>query len=174
MILVITGNGKGKTTSAIGQGIRVLGDGGRVFMIQFIKSHTFPSGEDKVLSKAFGDQFHFTKGGLGFVGILGDTLPREEHARAAKETLRRGADAIKSGNYNLVILDEVNVAVSLNLISEGEVLDLLDTIPEGVDVILTGRGALDSFIARADLVTDCHEVKHPYNEGIKGKRGVEF
>ena len=174
MIILVTGNGKGKTTSAIGQGIRVLGQGGKVFMTQFIKSHTFPAGEDDILSQTFADRWHFSKGGLGFVGILGDKLPRSDHASAAAKTLATGKAALISGKWQLVILDEINVALSLDLIKLSEVLDMLSDIPEGTDVILTGRGAPDELITRADLVTECQEIKHPYNQGIQGSRSHEF
>lgn len=174
MIILLTGNGKGKTTSAIGQGIRVLGQGGKVFMTQFIKSHTFPAGEDKIIPNSFGDNWHFSKGGLGFVGILGDKLPRSEHAAAATKTLQQGKEAIISGKWQLVILDEINVALSLKLIKLPDVLSILSEIPDGTDVILTGRGAPNELIILADLVTECREIKHPYNQGIQGFRSREF
>src|SRR3989344_7646159 len=116
MLIVATGDGKGKTTAAIGQAIRALGRGRRVFFSQFIKCEDYPSGEDDIL-RGFGEQLTFIKGGKGFVGILGDKLPREEHAAAAQETLTLAAEAAAFGRYGLAILDEANVAVTLGLIT---------------------------------------------------------
>lgn len=173
MILVLTGNGKGKTTAAIGQGIRALGQGKRVFMIQFIKSRGYPSGEDIILSR-LGKRFVFKKGGRGFVGILGDTLPRRVHREAALKTFARGERALRSKKYDLVILDEINVALTLKLIPKARVLKLMRTVPEGVDLVLTGRGAPREMETRADIVTRCEDVKHPFHGGAKAKKGIEY
>ena len=174
MILIITGNGKGKTTSAIGQSIRVLGQGGSVFMIQFIKSRKFPAGEDKILPAALGARFVFIKGGLGFIGILGDNLPRAAHAKAAADSLAQGLAAIQSQKYQLVVLDEINIALDLNLIPLDTILSALKNIPAGVDVMLTGRHAPPEIIQVADFVTDCREIKHPFNSGFPGQPSREF
>ncbi len=174
MLLVLTGNGKGKTTSAIGQAIRVLGQGGRVFMIQFIKSRSFPAGEDKIIPDNFAGRFVFIKGGLGFVGILSDKLPFAKHQQAAKNALRQGIAAVKSKKYHLVIFDEINVALSLKLVSEKKVLSFLKYIPANIDIMFTGRHAPEKIINRADLVTEMREIRHPYNEGIPGARSREF
>jgi cob(I)alamin adenosyltransferase len=173
MILVLTGDGKGKTTAAIGQGIRALGQGKRVFFIEFIKGRGYPSGEDTVLPR-LGKGFTFRKGGRGFVGIMGDKLPRRVHRAAAMRTLTAGERAIRSGKYDLVILDEINVALGLKLIPGARVLKLVRHIPKNVDVILTGRGGLPAIEKRADLVTRCEDVKHPYHHGAKAKKGIEY
>ncbi|MFH1162349.1 MAG: cob(I)yrinic acid a,c-diamide adenosyltransferase [Candidatus Jorgensenbacteria bacterium] len=173
MVLVFTGNGKGKTTAAIGQGIRALGQGKRVFMIQFLKGRGYPSGEDVILSR-LGKRFVFKKGGRGFVGILGDKLPRQVHRAAAMKTLAVGERAVRSKRYDLVILDEVNVALGLKLIPKARVLKLMRSVPEGVDLVLTGRGAPREMEARADLVTRCEDVKHPFHGGAKAKKGIEY
>ncbi|MFA4941390.1 MAG: cob(I)yrinic acid a,c-diamide adenosyltransferase [Patescibacteria group bacterium] len=173
MLLILTGNGKGKTTSAIGQAIRVLGQGGKVFFAQFIKSESFSAGEDKILS-SLGENFHFEKGGLGFVGILGDKLPVEEHKKKAEETFLKASKAALSGIYKLVVFDEINNALSLNLLSESAVLDFVKKVPKETDVMFTGRNAPVSFIEIADLVTDCAEIKHPFKEGVPGEKGREF
>lgn len=143
-------------------------------MFQFIKSHTYPSGEDTILPKAFGRKFVFKKGGRGFVGILGDKLPRKVHKEAAEKTLEWGTKAIKSKKYDLVILDEIWVALYLKLITKSNIRNLIKSVPENMDVILTGRHAPEEFIKRADLVTECREIKHPYMKGAKAKKGVEF
>ena len=175
MILINTGNGKGKTTASLGVALRELGNGKRVAMVQFIKG-PWKSGEDD-FAKRFNipsSKFKLIKTGKGFVGILGDTLPREEHRKAAREGLAIAAKLIASKKYDLVILDEVNNAIQLKLISAKSVLDVIKSIPEGVNVILTGRDALKSFIALADVVTEMKEVKHIYNKGVKAKKGMDF
>jgi cob(I)alamin adenosyltransferase len=173
MIFVVTGNGKGKTTSAIGQGIRVVGQGGKVTMVQFIKSKKFPTGEEKALLR-FKKDFQLVKGGKGFVGILGDRLPLSEHKKAAQKTLSRAKTYARSGKFQLLILDEVNVALSLNLLSQKDVLSFLANVPEGTDVMCTGRGAPLALIKKADLVTECREIKHPFSKGVIGKRAREY
>lgn len=175
--MVFTGNGKGKTTAAIGQAVRALGQGKRVFMIQFIKGPGYPSGEDGVLPgivSASGGKLDFEKGGRGFVGILGDKLPFDEHRAAALRTLERAAQAALSGEYNLVILDEVNVALDLRLLTLAEVTDFLDSTPSSVDVIFTGRYAHSEVLYRADLATRCDELCHPYRQQVVAKKGVEY
>ncbi len=175
MIIVLTGDGKGKTTASLGQMVRVAGRGRPALMIQFIKG-PWRSGEDEFAEK-FGlpcEKFQIRKMGLGFVGILGDKLPREEHQKAAKEALRIFREESASGKWHLIILDEVNVAVSLGLLSAQFVLDAIKNYPEDKLLILSGRGAPQKFIDRADLATEMRELKHPFREGRKAKLTVEF
>lgn len=172
MILLITGNGKGKTTSALGQMLRVLGEGKRAIMLQFIKG-PWITGEDKA-AKRLGLDFQIIKGGKGFVGILGDSLPRHVHEKAAQETLELARKTTVSGEYALVVLDEINVALDLKLIKLKDVLALLKAVPEGVSVMLTGRGAPKELHDIADLVSEVHDIKHPYEKGVGAKKGVEF
>ncbi len=181
MLVVFTGNGKGKTTAALGQAARTVGRDRKVLMIQFIKG-PWKSGEDFIaIAKRDGTpeekakaEFKLVKKGLGFVGILGDRLPREDHARAAREALQYFREELARGVWDLVILDEVNVAVSLGLISEAEVLQAVALVPDAKFVILTGRGAPQSFIDRADMVTEMREVKHPFSDGKMAKIAIEF
>lgn len=173
MIFVFTGNGKGKTTSALGQALRAVGQGGKVIIFQFIKSKRWPTGEEKAL-KIFGSKLRLIKGGKGFVGIMGDKLPFLVHKQAAKETLKMAKKEILSKKYNLVVLDEINVALSLKLIQLSEVLKLIKSCPKGVGLILTGRGAPQELIKLADIVTNFQEVKHPFKKGVFGKKGVEY
>lgn len=172
MILVHTGNGKGKTTAALGQALRAVGEGKRVLMIQFIKG-PWKSGEDGS-AKLLAPNFELRKRGKGFVGILGDSLPREEHERAAREALEEAKQEAMSGKWDMVILDEINNAVSLNLIPQEDVLDLITSLPAACHLLLTGRDAPPEFIERADIVTEMREVKHVFNEGVKAKRGIEY
>ncbi|KKT43165.1 MAG: Cob(I)alamin adenosyltransferase [Candidatus Wolfebacteria bacterium GW2011_GWE2_44_13] len=175
MILINTGNGKGKTTAALGVALRALGYGKRVAMIQFIKG-TWESGED-IFGKECdikSDNFLVIKTGKGFVGLPGDILPFEEHKKAAEEGLRKAEELLMSKKYDLVILDEINNTVDLKLITEKSVIDILEKLPEDIDVILTGRNAPESFITLADTVTEMEEVKHAFAKGIKAKKGIDF
>ncbi len=174
MIVVFTGNGKGKTTASLGQAVRAVGRGKNALMIQFIKG-PWISGEDLVfVKKKDSDEgkFEIKKMGLGFVGILGDQLPKEEHVKAAREALKYFKDQMQ--NFDLIILDEVNVALSINLLTEEEVLNAIRNFPVEKLLILTGRGAPFSITAVADLVTEMKEIKHPFNKGRLGKLTVEF
>jgi cob(I)alamin adenosyltransferase len=172
MILLITGYGKGKTTSALGQAMRAIGDGKRVLMVQFIKG-PWRSGEDdtQMLLRPY---LHIRKTGLGFVGILGDTLPLEDHARAAQEGLAMARQEMLSGTWGMIILDEVHNAIALGLLALDEVIDFVRRLPNGTDLILTGRDAPDELKALADIVSDVQEIKHPYTEGAAGKKGIEW
>lgn len=175
MLYVFTGNGKGKTTAALGQALRAVGEGKKVLMVQFIKG-PWKSGEDESYKKLAPD-FKLVKMGKGFVGIMGDKLPREEHEKAAREALAYAEKEIKTGNWDIVILDEINNAVSLGLISKESVLDFLKLITNNyklITIILTGRDAPPEFLEIADLVTEMKDLKHPYDQGIKGKRGLEY
>jgi len=179
MVVVFTGSGKGKTTASLGAAVRAVGRGQRVLMVQFIKG-PWKSGEDFIDVKrkeqgVKGGQlgsFTIKKMGLGFVGILGDKLPREDHERAAKEALVYIREEMP--NYDMVIMDEVNVAVSLKLIGVEEVLKLLEGVEDTKIVLLTGRGAPQEFIDAADLATEMREVKHPYNSGNLAKINLDF
>ena len=172
MIIVITGDGKGKTTSALGQSLRAVGDGRRVLMVQFIKG-PWRSGEDDS-QMLLRPAFKIIKTGLGFVGILGDSLPREDHEQAAREGLALARREMLSGHWDLLILDEINNAVQLDLVTKEDVLALADMLPDNMDLMLTGRNAPPEFIDRADLVSEVVEIKHPYQRGEEGKKGIEW
>lgn len=172
MIIVITGDGKGKTTSALGQALRVIGEGKRAIMIQFIKG-PWVTGEDKA-AKRLEPDFRIVKGGKGFVGIMGDRLPRSEHEKAARATLRLAGKTLRAGGHQLLILDEINVALSLKLIKLADVLALLKSAPKSVTIMLTGRDAPKALCRIADLVSEVREIKHPYRRGKRAQHGVEF
>ncbi len=176
MLIIFTGNGKGKTTAALGQALRSVGEGKRVLMVQFIKG-PWKSGEDIFLEKfsIFNSQFSIVKTGKGFVGILGDKLPIEEHRKAAEEGLALARKEIESGNWDMVILDEINNAVHLGLLPKEAVIELANWSTSKLEhLILTGRAAPPEFIDAADLVTEMRDVKHPYEQGVKGRRGLEY
>lgn len=173
LVIVHTGNGKGKTTAALGLAIRAWGDGFRVLILQFIKGGC-TYGELKTIEtlKGIDDRIEIDQGGLGFTN-KGPTT-KEEHEAAARETLIRAQEEIKSGNWDLIILDEINYAVKYELIREEDMLELLDLRPEELHLVMTGRDACESLIERADLVTEMKEIKHPYQKGIKAQKGIEF
>ncbi|MBI5147733.1 MAG: cob(I)yrinic acid a,c-diamide adenosyltransferase [Parcubacteria group bacterium] len=175
MIVVFTGNGKGKTTAALGQAMRALGRGRRVLMIQFIKG-PWKSGEDFFAAKFKISNFRFRirKMGLGFVGILGDKLPRLAHVAAAEKALNYFKRELKSGKWDMIILDEINVAARLKLVKSGDVLRTLKKVPPAKIVLLTGRYAPAAFIRRADLVTEMREIKHPFKKGKLAEAALEF
>ena len=172
MIIVFTGNGKGKTTASLGQALRIVGRGKRALMIQFIKG-PWKSGEDFSYTRLAPD-FEIRKRGLGFVGILGDTLPRKKHEEAAEEALKEFEQELQSKKWQLIVLDEVNVAVQLKLIKPSTVLKALKKVPLEMFVILTGRGAPPSFIKAAHLATEMREIKHPFNKGELAQIALDF
>lgn len=173
MHLAFTGNGKGKTTAAIGNAVRIIGSGKRALMVQFIKG-PWVSGEDRAIEH-FGPDFRIIKSGKGFVGILGDKLPIEEHKEAAEEGLRIAKKEIASGSWHLLILDEVHNAIALGLIGAAQVIAFLDYAKGKVEhVITTGRDAPKEVIDHADLVTEMKEIKHPYQMGRFAEKGLDF
>ena len=171
LVIVYTGNGKGKTTAAIGLAVRAIGYKRKVLFLQFIKE--WFTGERESL-ESLKPYITFLQMGEGFVGIWGDRKDRADHVNAAGRALAFAVDQLQSGLYDVVILDEINVAVSEKLISLADVLHLLDCRPVHVDVVLTGRGASQEIIDRADLVTEMHEIKHPFQKGILAKRSIDY
>ena len=172
LTIVYTGKGKGKTTAALGIALRATGYKKKICMIQFIKG-SWHYGEMES-SKRLEPEFEMVAIGKGFVGIIDDKSPKEDHQKIAKEAIRISNEKIQSGKYNIVILDEINYAVNLNLISLDDVLDLIKSKPENVDLVLTGNYAKEEVIEAADLVTEMKEIKHPFQKGIKAKEGIDF
>ena len=166
LVIVHTGEGKGKTTAALGLALRAFGAGLKVLILQFIKGgQTY--GELDALKLL---QIEIRQCGLGFTKS-GDI---SEHKTAAQETLKFAQDEIISGNWDLIILDEINYAVKFGLITENEMLNLLKIRPLELHLVLTGRDATEKLIDAADLVTEMKLIKHPYQRGIKAQRGIEF
>lgn len=172
LVLVNTGDGKGKTTAALGTVLRAVGYGHRCLIVQFIKG-SWMYGELKSIRR-LEPEVEFHRMGRGFVGIVDDNLPREEHEKAARAALAFAKEKLASGDYRLVLLDEIFVAVTLGLFSAADVLDLMDARPRSTTLILTGRGAPPEVIERADTVTEMREVKHAFRKGILAQRGVDF
>lgn len=173
MLLSFTGDGKGKTTAALGNALRLLGAGKQALMMQFIKG-PWESGEHKSVGRLAPD-FKIIRTGRGFVGILGDTLPIEAHKKAAEAGFALARKEIASGKYHLLILDEVHNAIALGLIPVSYVLAFLDYAKDKVEyMITTGRGAPKEIIERADLVTEMMNIKHPFQKGVKATKDLDF
>lgn len=168
--LIFTGDGKGKTTAALGMALRMVGHGRRVLIVQFIKSDD-STGELKALGRMPG--IELVQKGLGFIPRQeGET--RERHRQVAVEALEFAHQALAVGGCDLVILDEICIAVSAGLIDEASVHAAVDAAHQDTCLIMTGRSAPQSFIERADTVTEMHCVKHGYRAGISAQQGVEF
>jgi cob(I)alamin adenosyltransferase len=164
-VIVHTGNGKGKTTAALGVVLRASGYGQRVLVVQFIKG-SWHYGEMDALARF--DNVELMRVGKGFVGILGDTLPFTEHQAAARAGLAQAREKIASGQYDLVVLDEINNAVYMDLIPLEDVLTLVESRPPHTSVILTGRYAHPRLMAMAHHVTEMRDIKHPSGTFRKG------
>ncbi len=172
LIIVYTGNGKGKTTAALGMCIRAAGYKKRIKILQFVKG-SWKYGELKGI-ELLKDFVDMEQVGEGFVGIIDDKKERSVHEAAARAGLKYAGEVLHSGNYDIVILDELNVAVDLNLIPLTEVLDLVRSKPPLLHLVITGRGAKPELIEIADLVTEMREIKHPYQEGVLAQRAIDW
>ncbi|MGB7134494.1 MAG: cob(I)yrinic acid a,c-diamide adenosyltransferase [Acidobacteriaceae bacterium] len=171
LILINTGPGKGKTTAAMGTALRAVGNGMRVLMLQFLKG-SWHYGELDA-AKAFGDNFVLRQMGRGFVKIGGaETDP--EDIRLVEEAWQEARRALLSGDWDLVILDEINYAISYGMLDPAQVVATLQERPDRVHVILTGRNAHPSLIAIADTVTEMRQLKHAYDQGILAQKGIEY
>jgi cob(I)alamin adenosyltransferase len=172
IVIVYTGNGKGKTTASLGLALRAIGHGLKVCMVQFIKGE-WHYGELNSLKKLEPD-FELIVAGKGFIGIIDDDHAFEEHVRAAKTALDIVEQKMSLDIFDIIILDEINYAVHLGLLNLGEVMRIVKNRPKHLSLILTGNYACDEIILLADLVTEMKEIKHPYKKGIKAKRGIDF
>jgi len=172
LVIVYTGNGKGKTTAALGMALRAVGYGKKICMIQFIKGSWHYGEMDS--SRRLEPEFEMTAIGKGFVGIIDDKSPREDHEKIAREAVKISKEKISSNRYDMVILDEINYAINLNLVDVEDMVEMIKTKPEALDLVLTGNYAKREIVDLADLVTEMKEVKHPYKAGIKAKRGIDF
>ena len=170
LIIVHTGPGKGKTTAALGLAFRAVGSGLRVLMVQFLKG-TWHYGELDA-AQVFGDKFVIRPMGKGFLKLGGE--PDPEHKRAAEEAWDFAREKIFSREYDMIVLDEINYAVSYGLLPVSSVVEALRQKPDDLHVILTGRNAHPDIVALADLVTEMREIKHPYQKGIEAQRGIEY
>ena len=177
LIIVYTGDGKGKTSAALGAAMRALGHGWKVLVIQFFKGDWPVVYGELELAKKMYPQFEVLQLGRGFVKIMGDKKPFSEHVEAAKAALELTREKMFSGQYDLIILDEINYALGymdFKLIDLEDVLTLLKEKPPQVHVILTGRNAHPRVIEMADLVTEMGEIKHPMKKGIPAQQGIDY
>lgn len=166
-VQVYTGDGKGKTTAALGLALRAAGAGLRVFIAQFVKGRAYS--EDRALARFKGRITVMKFGRRCFI----HGKPTAEDAAAALRGLKEAENAIRSGRYDLVILDEATIAAHLKLFPVSELLRLADAKPAGVELVITGRYAPRSLIRKADLVTEMREVKHYYRRGVRARNGIE-
>jgi cob(I)alamin adenosyltransferase len=164
LIIVNTGPGKGKTTAAIGTALRAVGQGMRVLMLQFLKGSWHYGELDAV--KAFGDKFVLKQMGRGFVKV-GAEKPDLEDVRMVEDAWAEAEKAIQSGDWDLVVLDEINYAISYGMLDPAKVVEALKHKPEMVHVILT-------IVELADTVTEMRQVKHAYEKGVMAQRGIEY
>ncbi|MCK5592811.1 cob(I)yrinic acid a,c-diamide adenosyltransferase [Candidatus Bathyarchaeota archaeon] len=167
---VYTGDGKGKTSAALGLALRAIGWGFKVYMIQFIKGGDFRYGELLTI----GQLSNFRLRAFGRGRYITENPPLNDDVNLAKEALKFARETVNSGEFDIVILDEINVALHLKLISTEEVVQLIQNKPKHVELVLTGRYAPSEVVEAADLVTEMREIKHPYAQDIRGRKGIEY
>ena len=169
LVQIFTGDGKGKTSAALGAVLRALGHGLKVYIVFFMKGD-HPYGERNVLAKLP----NIEMASFGHRGFVDPANVKPEEKEQAKQALATARKAMLSGNYDLVVLDEVNVAVAFKLVELDEVIGLIDDKPPSVELILTGRKADTKLVQRADLVTEMLNIKHPYEEGVVAREGIDY
>jgi cob(I)alamin adenosyltransferase len=172
LIVVITGNGKGKTTSALGMALRACGHGMRVCIIQFMKGDIYAGEWDGIKRMECAIELHAT--GKGFCGIQGNPYPWAEHRDNAQDAIDLTREKMASGRYDVMILDEINNALKLKLVDLEQLLDILNSKPPLMHLILTGRDAHPRVIELADTVSEIHEIKHAYRQEIEPQPGIDF
>ena len=169
LVQIFTGNGKGKTTAALGTALRAVGHGLRTYIVFFMKGE-FPYGERTILSQLP----NIEVASFGSLEFCNPQQVKPEEIEQAEKALANVRKAMLSGNYDLVVLDEVDVAVAFKLIAVDEVVKLIKDKPPNVELIITGRYADDKLIEMADLVTEMVKIKHPFDKGIKARKGIEY
>ena len=167
-VQIYTGNGKGKTTASLGLGLRASGDGLTVYMLQFMKGRRYSEID------AIENIKNFTIYQHGRDEFVSKEDPEQIDIDLAREGFEKAKQVLISGDFDIVILDELNVAVDFGLIPIQEALDLIQSKPDHVELVLTGRGAPEEFIEIADLVTEMREIKHFYQKGVDARKGIEF
>ena len=172
LVVVITGHGKGKTTSAMGMVLRAAGYGMKVCIIQFMKGDLYTGEWDGV--KLLGNLVELHATGMGFCGIQGNPYSRAEHRESAQKAIQLAQNKIQSEDFEMVILDEINNALKLKLVDLDQVLELITNKPVLQHLILTGRDAHPEIIGIADTVSEVCEIKHAYRKGIEPQPGVDY
>ena len=168
MVHIYTGNGKGKTTAALGLALRAAGAGKSVFFGQFVKGMAYS--EVSIINEKLPEIEHQLFGRRCFI----NRDPKEEDYKAARSGLEKVNDIIRERKYDLIILDEINIALYYKLIPIEDVTDIIDNLPEETELVLTGRYAPEELMEKADLVTEMKEIKHYFKEDIKARKGIEF
>lgn len=168
LVQVYTGPGKGKTTASLGLAFRATGRGLDVLMVQFLKP---PEDYGEHIAAKNIQNFKILPLGLDH---MVSNVPRDKDIQIARETLQRAKDEIYSGKYDLVILDEINNAMSWKLLDPKEVIEMLRGRPKNIEIVLTGRGAPKEIVDYADLVTEMTLIKHPFDKGINARKGIEY
>lgn len=172
LVVVITGHGKGKTTTALGIAVRACGRGLKTSIIQFMKGDIYAGEWDGV--KKMGCCIELIPTGKGFCGIQGNPYPFEEHRENAQEAIRVALQKMAYGNLDILILDEINNAFRLKLVDLEQVLEIIDRKPFRLHLILTGRDAHPWVIDRADTASEIVEIKHAYRKGIEPQPGIDY
>ena len=172
LLMIFTGNGKGKTSAAMGTALRAVGQGLKVLMVQFIKGswHYGELDGAKLLGE---ERFQMVPMGRGFVKV-GAEKPDPEDVAMVERAWEFGRERMTSGEFQLVIFDEINYAIHYGMLDAGRVGEALAARPEQVHVILTGRNAHPNLVEQADLVTEMKEIKHPFQKGILAQRGIDY
>ncbi len=172
LVIVFTGDGKGKTSAALGIALRAAGHNMYVSIVQFVKSQS-SIGEVRAAERLM-PEIEIVSLGKGFVNCCGDRMPLDEHRRAAREALKLAHQRMHSGSWDILILDEINTAASLGLIDIHEAISLIQEKPGKLHLLLTGRNAHPDVIAAADLVTEMRNIKHPFDRGISARQGIDY
>ena len=172
LVVVITGHGKGKTTAALGIALRAVGHDMKICIIEFMKGDMYSGEIDGIKRLSPNIEFHLT--GKGFCGIMGNPYPFKEHRANAQAAINLSKEKMLSGNYDILILDEINNALKLKLIDLPQALDLIDNKPRLMHLVMTGRDAHPEVIARAHTVTEMREIKHAYRQGIEPQKGIDY
>lgn len=172
LTMIYTGNGKGKTTAALGLALRAVAYDWKILFIQFIKGD-WDYGEIHSI-KRLEPNVEFYRMGKGFVRIQNDTKPIEEHEKAASTALQFAIDKMKEDKYDLIVLDEINVAIHEKLIPIKEIIQMIEQKPPYLHILLTGRYAPEELYSYADLVTEMKEILHPFHKGIYAQPGLDY
>jgi cob(I)alamin adenosyltransferase len=169
LIQVYTGDGKGKTTAAIGLAVRALGHGMRVLLVRFLKPEDPRSGEIVFLEGTPGLEV-LSSG----IGIIGGKAERDSVKQSVRQTFALAREKVSGGGFDLAVFDEINNAIHRGYLPISDVLSLLDAAPAGIELVLTGRNAPEQVLTRAHLVTRMEMVKHPFKQGIAAREGIEY
>ena len=172
LVVVITGYGKGKTTTALGIAVRACGHDMRVCIIQFMKGDLYAGEWDGV--KKMECRIELISTGKGFCGIQGNPYPFKEHRANAQDAIELARQKIDSGQYDILILDEINNALHLHLVDLKQVLEIIEQKPPLMHLVLTGRDAHPEVVERADTVSEIVEIKHAYRKGIEPQPGIDY